>query len=143
MPPSSKPVSLSCNKALQQFKGLEVQIFGSLQPLKIPLEFAVPLSYLAACTILDLDFLLRQAYTFRRLGIIPESQEAAYHLFGDMRTTLAKSRLWHHTGITRQDIREKNQKAQRARTLMGKLPNRILNQELTSKKEKPSSSKKD
>ncbi len=115
-------------QALQEFRNLEVQIFGSRHPQKLLLEFATPLSYIAAYAIADLDYLLRQAYTFRRLSIIPESQETPYGLLGVLRSALIKSRQWHHTGITSQDIREKNQKAERAQTLMGKLPKRILNE---------------
>lgn len=112
---------------IQQWRGLEIHVFGSRKPMKLTLKFSCPAAYIAADVIGELDYLLRQAYTFRRLGILPEAQEAANRLFWEFKLTLARSRQWRHTGVTRQDVREKNQKAQRAMTLMGEIPRRILN----------------
>lgn len=127
-------------QALHQWQGrLEIEVFGSQKPLKLLLKFGTPLGYAAAYTIADLDFLLRQTYTFKRLGIFPESREIGFQLLQQMRTILAQCRQWRHTGVSRRDIREKNQKAERAKALMGILPSRILKQKnnLLTKKESP------
>lgn len=122
-------------QALRQWQGrLEVEIFGSPTPLKLVLKLGTPLGYIAAYTIGELDYLLRQAYTFKRLGIFPEAQRAGFELFGRLKTVLAQCRHWRHTGVTRQDIREKNQKAERAKALMGLPPSRILKQKSKSPK---------
>lgn len=130
-------------QALQQYRGLEVAVFGSRHPLKLLLEFATPLGYMAARTIANLDYLLRQTYTFKRLGILPESQETVSRLFWMVKTALSNCRKWHHTGVTRQNVRDQNPKAQRAETKMGKLPKHILNkQEKRSEKKSTAIPKK-
>jgi integrating conjugative element protein (TIGR03761 family) len=131
-------------QALQQWQGrLEIEVFGSRNPLKLLLNFGTPLGYVVAYTIADLDYLLRQTYTFKRLGIFPESQETGFKLVWQMKDVLAQCRQWRHTGVTRHDYREKNKTAERAIALMGILPSRILKQKskLVSKKESASSVK--
>ncbi len=116
-------------QALQQWRGrLEVDIIGSQHPLKLHLEFVSPLGYVAAFTLGDLDYLMRQSLTFRRLGIFPESHKAWLELMDQLRSVFIHSRQWRHTGVTRQDMREKNQIAERAKALMGFMPSRILKQ---------------
>lgn len=131
-------------QALQQWRGrLEVEIIGSQQPLKLLLQFASPLGYVAVFTLGDLDYLMRQALTFRRLGIFPEAFKAELQLFDELRGVFVHSRGWRHTGVTRQDMQEKNQTAERAKTLMGFMPSRILKlkKESSSKKETKSANK--
>lgn len=124
-------------KALQEWRGrLEVKILSSQQPLKLPLQFSSPLGYVTAFTIGELDYLARQALTFRRLGIFPEVFKIEMNFFNELKGVFIYSRGWRHTGVTRQDMQEKNQKAERAKMLMGFMPSRIL------KHKKEASSKK-
>lgn len=112
---------------IQQCRGLQIKIFGSQNPLTLTLNFSNPSAYMAANLIGELDYLLRQAYTFRRLGIFPKTKEITDKLYWDFKTILKKCRQWRHTGVIRQDIREKNQKSERAKSILGKIPSRILN----------------
>lgn len=116
-------------QALKKYRGVEVEIFGSRYPFKVLADFATPLSYMTSYTIANLDYLLRQAFTFRRLGILPESQENAQQLFWSVKVMMSQCRKWQQTGITRQDVREQNAKAKSAKEKMGKLPQKILDQE--------------
>lgn len=121
-------------QALKKYRGFEVEIFGSRFPFKVLADFATPLSYMTSYTIANLDYLLRQAFTFRRVGILPESQETAQKLFWSVKAMMSQCRKWQYTGVTRQDIREHNAKALSAKEKMGKLPKKMLDQENKSRK---------
>jgi integrating conjugative element protein (TIGR03761 family) len=130
-------------QALQHWRGrLEVEIIGSQHPLKLHLEFASPLGYVAAFTLGDMDYFVRQTLTFRRLGIFPETYQIKLQLMDELRAVFVHSRQWRHTGVTRQDMREKNQIAERAKDLMGFMPSRILKQENQKEQKDPKKQKK-
>ena len=49
---------------------------------------------------------------------------------GDIQTVFSKPQRWRHTGLTRKDVIENNQKAQRAKEIFGELPMTVLNREI-------------
>ena len=61
--------------------------------------------------------------TFREKITIPQVK-------GDIQTVFSKPRRWRHTGLTRKDVIENNQKAQRAKEIFGELPMAVLNREI-------------
>lgn len=87
-------VSTDYDKKVAEWRGLEIKVFGSRDPLKLVLHFSSPLGYMAAAIVWDLDYLLRQVYTFRKLGIMAESSKDANNLFWKFKNQLNTCRRW-------------------------------------------------
>jgi integrating conjugative element protein (TIGR03761 family) len=122
-----KKAEALCQEKFAQLRGLEVQVMDNLKPIKLPLRFATPFGYMAAYLIADLDYFFRQANILKRLGILLEGKQIPVYFVQKMHMLFAHARLWQYTGITRKDIKENNQLAQKAKELMGALPEPILN----------------
>jgi len=119
-----------CQEKLAKLRGVEVEIFINPTPTKLPLHFYTPLCYMAAYLLADLDYVTRLVYTLKHLGFILEKDLSPILFIGKLHDLFALPRKWKYTEVRRQDIRENNQKAQYAKSLMGELPLTILDKKI-------------
>lgn len=117
----------------QQFnnvRGLEIELYGNPKPLKQPLYFMTPFGFMMAMLIEQVDYVSRQLFTLNRLGLTPEQPLLSVDLMRMVQAIFKLARDWKHTGITRKDVTENNQKAQQVQKRLGEIPPTILNQEI-------------
>lgn len=128
-----KAVEMHGQQQLSKLRGLEVQLFTHTDPLKVPLRFGSPFSYMAAYVLGDLDYALRQTFTLERLGIVLDPHHDARKFFPEFRKFFGLARQWKATAVTRQDIIDNTEKAKKAQLLMGDVPLPILNKQIKLK----------
>lgn len=119
-----------CQEKIAQLRGFDVQLFHQVNPLRVLLQFSTPFAYMAAHLLADFDYLSRQAYTLKRLGLVLELDKLPVKIKFKLRRLFESPLRWRYTGITRQDILDNNQKAQAVKKMMGTLPVAILNQDI-------------
>jgi integrating conjugative element protein (TIGR03761 family) len=120
-----------CQQRLSELRGLKITLYSNPDPYKLNLRFANPFSFLAAILMIDLDYVERQFYTLRRLGIVLEGQGVLTGYVPKVQEILRKPLSWANTGITRQDILDHNEKAQQVIQTFGEVPDAILKKTLT------------
>lgn len=122
--------------ALQQqannLRGFTINLFNHPNPLKHTIKFATPYSYMAAVLVECVDYMNRQMYTLKRIGIIPAGNLKAVDLMREVQAVFKLCLEWKYTGIIRKDIFEKNQKAREVEEMLGEMPLAILNKEIKS-----------
>lgn len=115
---------------LNNLRGFEIGLMSHPTPLKQPLRFASPFAFMAATLIEQVDYINRQLFTIQRMGIMPNEKLMPRDLLRELQTIFQLPRHWRYTGVTRNDIEQNNQKAQKAKELFGELPPAILNKEI-------------
>ena len=110
---------------LEQIRGIAATPVLNAHPAIFPLKFSTNFAYMGAILLADADFVIRQMLTIKRLSVAEEDINPVIKTLQDV---FAIPRQWQQTGITRKDLMEKNQKAQDTITLLGELPDSILNQ---------------
>lgn len=110
---------------------LEVGTAESEQPYRIRLAFSNPYAYRAAHMLGEFDALVRTCHTLKFVGAGEPSElhtmvARAGH---QIRRVFAIPQRFKVCAIDRDDMRQHNQRAQRAVQLMGPLPEEILNAE--------------
>jgi integrating conjugative element protein (TIGR03761 family) len=125
-----KKLEERCQQRLLQLRGLKISLYSNPDPFKLELRFASPFSFMASCLIADLDYVERQFYTLKRLGLVLEGQTTVTGFVPKVQEILRKPLAWPNTGITRQDIRELNAKARQVITSLGEVPDPIMNKTL-------------
>ncbi len=116
---------------LQKFiedSGFEVSEASSQKPVTIELSMGNPYGYMAAYVLADFDRLVRLALTCELMGILDRAQcrNMIQPSEKNFRRLLHLPINYKHTGVTRNDIQQNNQVAQRAIELMGKCPGNIV-----------------
>lgn len=111
--------------------GVQIDIAHSLQPVRVPLQFANAFGYMGAYLIADFDQLVCAILTGRHVGLIQrgDSDRTLHNCARRIRHAFALSGLWKFTLVTRTDIRHDTpiaRKAREAMALMGELPQVIL-----------------
>ena len=119
-----------CQQRLSQLRGLKISLYSNPDPFKLELRFASPFSFMASCLIADLDYVERQFYTLRRLGLVLEGQSTVTGFVPKVQEILKKPLEWPNTGVNRRDIRELNAKARKVISTIGEVPEPILNKTL-------------
>ncbi|HVV67986.1 MAG TPA: AcaB family transcriptional regulator [Gammaproteobacteria bacterium] len=119
-----------CAQQLTQVRGFEVPVFSNTQFHKKALRFYTPFSYMGARLIADLDYTLRQAYSLKQMGILLDRDKLPARLMPKIRMLFGLARRWHYHGITRKDVLENNQIAQRAKTDMGDISAAVLQKKI-------------
>lgn len=111
---------------------LEVDTAESEQPYRIRLAFSNPYAYRAAHLVGEYDALVRTCHTltFVGAGNPAELQTMVARAGHHIRRVFAIPQRFKVCGINRDDLRQNNQRIQRAVQLMGSLPEEILNGEL-------------
>lgn len=111
--------------------GVQIDIAHSLQPVRVPLQFANAFGYMGAYLIADFDQLVCAILTGRHVGLIQRgnSDKALHNCARRVRHAFALSGLWKFTLVTRTDIRNNTPialKAKEAMAIMGELPQEVL-----------------
>lgn len=115
---------------LDDFRGLKISLYSHPMPLKKTLRFATSFSLMATILIEKFDYIARQLYTLKRIGVIPKEKITMSDLMREIQVAFKVARKWKHTGVTRKDLQDNNQNALRARSLLGEVPSDILNKEV-------------
>jgi len=118
---------------LSNIRGIKTEIFYNPQPRVYPLPYYIPFFHPAALLVADVDYMARQSHTMKQLGIFVELErlpETA--IIPNMRELFSLPFEWKYTGVTRQDIEQKNEMAKIAAEKMGKLPELISKRKVTS-----------
>lgn len=105
---------------------LEIEIFTNPTPFRFSLNFGTPFSYMAADLLVDLDGLLRYAYTLKQIGILLKEEMLPTNMIQKLQHLFTQGRQWKQTGITRKDIAQSNEKSKMATASMGELPQAIF-----------------
>ena len=111
--------------------GVQINIAHSLEPVRVPLQFANAFGYMGAYLIADFDQLVCAILTGRHVGLIQRgnSDKALHNCARRVRHAFALSGLWKFTLVTRTDIRNNTPialKAKEAMAIMGELPQEVL-----------------
>lgn len=111
--------------------GVQINIAHSLQPVRVPLQFANAFGYMGAYLIADFDQLVCAILTGRHVGLIQRgnSDKALHNCARRVRHAFALSGLWKFTLVTRADMRNGTPialKAREAMAIMGELPQAVL-----------------
>jgi integrating conjugative element protein (TIGR03761 family) len=111
--------------------GVQIDIAHSLQPVRVPLQFANAFGYMGAYLIADFDQLVCAILTGRHVGLIQRgnSDKALHNCARRVRHAFALSGLWKFTLVTRADVHNNTPmalKAQQAMAVMGDLPQEVL-----------------
>lgn len=111
--------------------GVQINIAHSLQPVRVPLQFANAFGYMGAYLIAEYDQLVCAILTGRHVGLIQRgnSDRALHNCARRVRHTFALSGLWKFTLVTRTALRNATPialKAQQAMAIMGELPHEVL-----------------
>jgi integrating conjugative element protein (TIGR03761 family) len=114
---------------LGQLRGITTMPILNASPIPYPLQFSTIFGFMGAALLADADYVLRQILTLKRLGIpVNEDMASINQVVKHLQDVFSIPRQWRHTGVTRKDMLEHNQKAQEAIVLFGEIPSSILNQ---------------
>ncbi|MGH8488759.1 MAG: PFL_4669 family integrating conjugative element protein, partial [Gammaproteobacteria bacterium] len=113
---------------LSSTPGMEVKIAESLHAIRVPLKFRNPFAYSAARILADVDTLVRAVLTARHIGLMDRREAERYLALGTraLRRAMGTALGYKYEGVKRQDIREGNAQAQKARERMGEVPPEVL-----------------
>ena len=113
---------------LRSTPAIEVKIVESLQPVRVPLQFRNPFAYSAARILADFDTLVRTILTARHVGLMDRRGGERCILLGAraLRRAMGTALGYKYEGVKRQDIRENNAKAEKARERMGEVPAEVV-----------------
>lgn len=113
---------------LQGMEGVDIRIAHSLQPVRVPLQFANPYGYMGAYLIADFDELVRTVLTARHVGLIARDPAEQMLERGGraVRRTFLIPMGWKHCAISRDDLRHETPRGRTARAAMGELPQDVL-----------------
>jgi len=111
--------------------GIQIDVAHSLEPVRIPLQFANAYGYMGAYLIADYDQLVRTILTARHVGLAPrdKSTKALHDSAKLVRHAFALSARWKFTLVTRSDVINTTpmaQKANDAMSMMGELPQVVI-----------------
>ncbi len=114
---------------LDQLNALEVAVAKSLKPHRVALRFANPYAYRGAQLIAEYDTFVRTLLTARHVGLLPDpSMEALLNgCARKIRGVFAVPQGYHFLGIDRAALRQGTANANRARQVMGEVPEAVLN----------------
>lgn len=113
---------------LSSTPGMEVKIAESLHAIRVPLKFRNPFAYSAARILADVDTLVRAVLTARHIGLMDRREAERCLALGTraLRRAMGTALGYKYEGVKRQDIREGNAQAQKARERMGEVPPEVL-----------------
>lgn len=115
---------------LNNLRGFRVDLYHNTSPFSYQLQFATPFPFLAAMLIEHVDYVNRQLFTLNRFGLIPEKEVSPSELMREIQAVFNVPKSWKHTGVTRKDILEGNQKSKIAQKLLGELSPTVLRKEI-------------
>lgn len=126
-----KSIEINATEKLNSVRGVEIKESINTNPVYKPLVFSTPFGYMGAYLIADIDFVFKQLLTMKKIGIVnPEHHESLNKLIEVVQDAFLIPKRWHFTGVTREDVMINSQKAQEAKSLMGELPESVLNKKI-------------
>lgn len=113
---------------LNGMEAFTIDIAQTIEPIRVPLQFANPYGYMGAYLVADYDVLCRATLTARHLGLIDRvhSEEILQASGKALRRIFAQVAQWRFTGVRRADLLQNNRQSERARSLMGDVPDEFL-----------------
>lgn len=123
-----RPLRDQVDTLLAGVEGVEISVAHSLNPVRVPLQFANPYGYMGAYLIAEYDELVCGVLTARHVGLLPrDPAEEMLHRGGRaIRRALLIPTQWKHCAVRREDVRQQNQRARTAHEAMGDLPQDVL-----------------
>ncbi len=115
-------------KQIRSLRGIQVKPFRNAKPFNASLRSANILVLMAGSLIAQTDYLTRQILILKQMGIVPQGQVRPQLYSEEIQKVFAFSQQWQQTGITRQDILDKNERAKKVGEKFGQLPEDILYQ---------------
>lgn len=116
-----------CQEKLSFKPTVRLHIAQAVQPVEVQVDSSTPYGFLAAFLLADFDDCARAVLSLRHYGLLTRDQaegllDRAAHL---VRRTYALAFEWKPTAVTRKDLEQQNQLAERARKLMGSVPEEV------------------
>ena len=104
------------NEMLEGLDGLEVVVQSSTRPVEIPINFHSPWAYRGLQLLLQYDRIVRLSMTAHHVGLIDDKEwnDVVSDSGRGIRHLFEQVNRWYQTGVTREDVRQCNQAAQRA-----------------------------
>lgn len=116
---------------LSEIRGVIVSLWSNEKAVHHPMRFSRFANYAARCLIADVDYVVRQMITLDNLGMIYNREKLSIIKIKEIvQQVFAIPLYWHKTGVTRKDVREKNDKAKAAAAVFDELPPAVLNEEI-------------
>jgi integrating conjugative element protein (TIGR03761 family) len=113
-------------KQTRSLRGIQVKPFRNAKPYVVSFASVNILVLMAAELITQIDYIVRQGMVLKQLGITPLGHTRTQVFYDAMQSIFALSQAWEKTGITRQEIIEGSEEAQKFEEKWGKLPEAIL-----------------
>lgn len=117
---------------LARVAAMKVGLAHSLEPAKIELTFSNPYGYMGAWLLADMDELALATLTARHVGLI--TRDDAEGMLSEagrtIRRTFASAQGYKATAVKREDVRQGTRRADRAKQIMGELPQAVIDGEL-------------
>ncbi len=113
---------------LARVAAMKVGLAHSLEPAKVELTFSNPYGYMGAWLLVEMDELVLAILTARHVGLInrDEAERRLHDAGRAVRRAFAVARGYKATAVKREDVRQNNRRAARAREAMGELPQAVL-----------------
>jgi len=128
---------MKLNEYQEEFKDLypnsssiNINTAESIQPESRPLNFPTPsYAYRMGYLVVELDQFCCEVLGMRHIGLLTRVKAERYLNLGGkaLRAALQSGTGYRRQGVTRNDVLANNPKAQKATTLMGSIPDDILN----------------
>ena len=123
-------IELTLAQHLHNLRGVKVTLSSNSQCLHFPLQFSTPYGFMGAYLLADVDYVFRQIATLKRIGIFYPEDITIKKIVHYLQNAFAIPRYWRHTGITRQDVITNTERYQKAKALMGEVPEAVLKNEI-------------
>ncbi len=125
-----KSMELKLNNYFESLRGITVTLITNDQALRFPLRFSTPFGFMGAYLLADVDYVLRQLATLKRIGLSLQQIVTAQALVIHVQRVFTAPRHWHPTGVTRQDVYDETETYKKAKELMGNVPDPVLKKEI-------------
>ncbi len=125
-----KAIELKLAGYFDPVRGVSITLIANEQALHCPLHFSTPFGFIGANLLAEVDYVLRQLVTLKRIGSPLPENITEPTLVAYVQRAFSLARHWHSMGITRRDIHDNSEKYQKANALMGDIPDAVLKKEI-------------
>jgi integrating conjugative element protein (TIGR03761 family) len=119
-------------KYLTSESGVELEPLVDEEPLSIPLHFHTPYGFMGAYLLADFDRFIRLMISIRHYALMSDKEilTVVHDLNRKVRRALSEPLQWKSTGVTREDIKLKTDKAGLALAAMGRISEAVLSKKI-------------
>lgn len=126
-----KSMENTITTCMNNVRGVEISPFESATPAIYPLKFSTPFAYMGAYLIADADFVLRQLLTTERVGIsLPNKDITFKSIVNNVQNAFSVPRDWVKSGVTRQDVKDGNEKSKAMIEKFGVVPVAVMEKKI-------------